>query len=54
MFRLSAMCISAFDIILAIAIFLVWRNMEKDKSSNLAVASLELSFLASAILLIFS
>lgn len=54
MFRLFAMCVSAFDIMLAIAIFLTWRNMEKDKTCNLAVASIELSFLASAILLIFS
>lgn len=54
MFRLFAMCVSALDIMLAIAIFLTWRIMGKDKSCNLAVVSLEVSFLASALLLIFS
>lgn len=53
MFRLSAMCVSALDIILAIAIFLVWRNMGKDKSSNLTVTFMEVALLGSAILLIF-
>lgn len=54
MFRLFAMCVSVFDIMLAIAIFPTWRIMGKDKSCNLAVVSLEVSFLASALLLIFS